>query len=309
MMNQEMIDKKIDSLIAQAEREAEKILARRLKYIKQTMTEMLAKYQHDDPHVTWTEFNKYNRFKKEIERIEELLQGDYSEIINMIIYSQTAIYLNNYMRSLYMYEQTSGIQMSFTVPSTKVIQDALAQPIELIKLAPTFERHRRKVLEQLRGHIAQGILAGNGYNQIAQTINQDVGLSIRQARLVARTEGHRSMSQSSEDAAQVAKDNGARLKGYWDATLDLRTRTSHRKMDGKTEDEDGNFKVGFSTGKAPGLLVGVDSAKQNINCRCKKLYLVNGQKPSVRRARNEDGSTSLIDYQSYEQWAKSHGME
>ena len=199
--------------------------------------------------------------------------------------------------------------MSFTVPSTKVIQDALQQPIELIKLAPTFERHRKRVLDQLRGHIAQGILAGNGYNQIAQSINKDVGLSIRQARLVARTETHRSLSQSSEDAAQVAKENGARLQGYWDATLDMRTRTSHRKMDGKTEDENGNFKVGFSTGKAPGLLVGVDSAKQNINCRCKKLYLVNGRKPSARRARNEDGSTSLIEYVPYEEWAKSHGMQ
>ena len=49
MMTQEQIDKKIDSLIAQAERETEKILARRLKYIKQTMAEMLAKYQTDDP--------------------------------------------------------------------------------------------------------------------------------------------------------------------------------------------------------------------------------------------------------------------
>ena len=60
-MNQEQLDKHIDNLIKQTENEAEKILARRLKYIKQAMAEMLDKYQKDDPHVTWTEFNKYDK--------------------------------------------------------------------------------------------------------------------------------------------------------------------------------------------------------------------------------------------------------
>ena len=299
-MNQEQLGKHIDKLIKQTENEAEKILARRLKYIKQAMAEMLDKYQSDDPHVTWTEFNKYDRFKKELQRIEELLQGDYSDIINLILLSQTTIYLNNYMRSLYMYEYTSGIQMTFTVPSARQIANALAQPIDLIKLAPTFARHRKQVIEKLRGHIAQGVLAGNSYNQIANAINKDVGLSMRQARMVARTETGRSQSVSSEDAAQTAKDNGARLVGYWDSTLDTRTRPSHRRLDGKQEDEAGNFRIGSSYGPAPRLLVGVDSASQNINCRCKKLYSVNGQIPEVRRTK--DG---LIKYQTYEEWLSS----
>lgn len=299
-MNQEQLDKHIDNLIKQTENEAEKILARRLKYIKQAMAEMLDKYQSDDPHVTWTEFNKYDRFKKELQRIEELLQGDYSDIINLILLSQTTIYLNNYMRSLYMYEYTSGIQMTFTVPSARQIANALAQPIDLIKLAPTFARHRKQVIEKLRGHIAQGVLAGNSYNQIANAINKDVGLSMRQARMVARTETGRSQSVSSEDAAQTAKDNGARLVGYWDSTLDTRTRPSHRRLDGKQEDEAGNFRIGASYGPAPRLLIGVDSASQNINCRCKKLYKVNGQMPEVRRTK--DG---LVKYQTYQEWMAS----
>ena len=300
-MNQEQLDKHIDKLINQTENEAEKILARRLKYIKQAMAEMLDKYQSDDPHVTWTEFNKYDRFKKELQRIEELLQGDYSEIINLILLSQTTIYLNNYMRSLYMYEYTSGIQMTFTVPSARQIANALAQPIDLIKLAPTFARHRKQVIEKLRGHIAQGVLAGNSYNQIANAINKDVGVSMRQARMVARTETGRAQSVSSEDAAQTARDNGARLVGYWDSTLDTRTRPSHRRLDGKQEDEAGNFRIGASYGPAPRLLVGVDNASQNINCRCKKLYKVNGQIPEVRRTK--DG---LIKYQTYKEWISQH---
>ena len=51
--NQGDIDNHIDKLIRHAENEAEKILARRLKYIKQSFAEMLEKYAtSDDPHIT-----------------------------------------------------------------------------------------------------------------------------------------------------------------------------------------------------------------------------------------------------------------
>lgn len=308
-MDQQLIDKHIDKLITEAEHEAEKILAKRLKHIKQSFAAMLLEYDKGDPHITWTEFNKYNRFKKELQRIEELLQGDYSEIINLIVFSQAKIYLDNYMRHMYLFEQSSQIAMSFTVPSTEQIKQALAQPIELIKLAPTFERHRKTVIQRLQGHIANGIMAGNSYNQIAHEINKDMQWGMHKSRMVARTEGHRAMTQSADKAASDAKSFGARIKGYWDATLDRRTRLSHQKMDGKKEDENGMFKVGLSTGPSPGNLVGVDSASQNINCRCKKLYSVNGQMPSVRRARNEDGSTKLVLYQTYSDWLKSKGVD
>lgn len=303
-MTEKQIDEHIDKLIKQTEHEAEKILAKRLKEIKHTFADMMDRYGNDEPHVTWTEFNKYNRLKKELVRIEELLQGDYSDIINLIILSQSTIYLNSYMRHMYMYEYTSGIQMNFTVPSARVIKEALAQPIEFIKLAPTFNKHRRQVIEKLQGHIASGILAGNSYNQIANQISADIGLSIRQARMVARTEGGRAFSMSSEDSADKAKSFGARLEGYWDSTLDMRTRLSHRKMDGQTVNAEGMFRVGMSVGPAPRLLVGVDSAKQNIQCRCKKLYKVNGQTPEVRRTK--DG---LILYKTYDEWLKSKGVE
>ncbi|MEZ2459312.1 phage minor head protein [Salinicoccus roseus] len=297
--NQNDIDRHIDKLIAESEHEAEKILATRLKHIKQSFAEMLDKYQHDDPHITWTEFNKYNRFKKELQRIEELLQDDYSEIINLIVFSQAKVYLDSYMRHMYLFEQSSQIAMTFTVPSTEQIKQALAQPIDLIKLAPTFERHRKQVIQRLQGHIANGLMAGNSYNQIAHEINNDMKWGMHKSRMVARTETHRAQTQSGDDAAAKAKSFGARIKGYWDATLDRRTRLSHQKMDGKPEDEKGMFKVGLSVGPSPGNLVGVDSAKQNINCRCKKLYRVNGQMPSVRRT--QDG---LIPYMTYEQWEK-----
>ena len=71
--NQNDIDNYIEMLIAQAEKEIEILFANRLKVIKQEISDMFEKYQSDDVHVTWTEFNKYNRLNKELIRIGEML--------------------------------------------------------------------------------------------------------------------------------------------------------------------------------------------------------------------------------------------
>lgn len=64
IMTQDDIDNYIECLIKQAEKEIEVLFANRLKVIKQEIADMFERYQNDDVHVTWTEFNKYNRLNK-----------------------------------------------------------------------------------------------------------------------------------------------------------------------------------------------------------------------------------------------------
>ena len=75
--NQHDIDGYIDRKIMTAEKEIEILFANRLKEIKQELADMFSKYQSDDVYVTWTEFNKYNRLNKELERIGQMLTQDY----------------------------------------------------------------------------------------------------------------------------------------------------------------------------------------------------------------------------------------
>ncbi|MCQ6275755.1 hypothetical protein JMM81_12390 [Bacillus sp. V3B] len=87
------------------------------------------------------------------------------------------------------------------------------------------------------------------------------------------------------DSAKVASKH-AKLDKMWDGTLDSVTRKAHRKLDGTVVGFDGVFvSIAGGKGVAPGFMF---NAADDINCRCSVLYLVNGKKPEVKRARNEE---------------------
>lgn len=299
--NQHDIDDYIDRKIMTAEKEIEILFANRLKEIKQELADMFSKYESDDVYVTWTEFNKYNRLNKELERIGQMLTQDYREVAKTIKQSQQNVYIEKFMMSLFLYEMASQTSMQFDVPTASVINSAIEQPIEFIKLIPTLQKHRDDTLKRIRMHITQGIMSGEGYSKIAKALRDDLGMTKAQSVRVARTETGRALSQAGLDSAMVAKDNGLDMKKRWYATKDTRTRDTHRHLDGTSVDIEDNFHSSGCVGPAPKLFVGVASAKENINCRCKLLYYIDEDElPTVMRTK-EDG---VIPFTTYRDWEK-----
>ena len=300
--NQNDIDNYIDKLINQADKEIETLFAKRLKEIKQIIANMYEKYDRDEPQVTWTEFNKYNRLNKELNRIGQMLSQDYREVAKAIKQSQQNIYIEKYMMSLFLYEVASQTSMNFDIPTAQTIQTAIEQPIEFIKLVPTLQKHRDDTLKRIRMHITQGIMSGEGYSKIAKALRDDLGMAKAQSVRVARTETGRALSQAGLDSAMVAKDNGLDMKKRWYATKDTRTRDTHRHLDGTSVDIEDNFHSSGCIGPAPKLFVGVASAKENINCRCKLLYYIDEDELPTTMRTKEDG---VIPFTNYREWEKN----
>ena len=300
--NQNDIDNYIDKLINQADKEIETLFAKRLKEIKQIIANMYEKYDRDEPQVTWTEFNKYNRLNKELNRIGQMLSQDYREVAKAIKQSQQNIYIEKYMMSLFLYEIASQTSMNFDIPTTQTIQTAIEQPIEFIKLVPTLQKHRDDTLKRIRMHITQGIMSGEGYSKIAKALRDDLGMAKAQSVRVACTETGRALSQAGLDSAMVAKNNGLDMKKRWYATKDTRTRDTHRHLDGTSVDIEDNFHSSGCVGPAPKLFVGVASAKENINCRCKLLYYIDEDELPTTMRTKEDG---VIPFTNYREWEKN----
>ena len=299
--NQEDIDRYINALIKKAEDEIEILFSRRLKQIKQEIEEMFSKYQSDDVY----EFNKYNRLNKELNRIAQMLTQDYRGVAKIIKQSQQNAYIEKFMMSLFLYEMASQTPMQFDVPTQAIIQKAIEQPIELIQLIPTLDRHRSNVLKKIRLEITRGIINGKGYTHIAKALRDDLGMSKAQAQRVARTEAGRAMSQAGLDSAKVAQRNGLDMYKYWFAVKDTRTRHTHRHLDGAKKKINEPFKSSGCEGQAPKLFEGDDSAKENINCRCKLLYYISEDElPDVMRVKNDDGSTQIIPLVRYRYWER-----
>lgn len=300
--NQNDIDNYIDKLINQADKEIETLFAKRLKEIKQIIANMYEKYDRDEPQVTWTEFNKYNRLNKELNRIGQMLSQDYREVAKAIKQSQQNVYIEKYMMSLFLYEVASQTSMNFDIPTTQTIQTAIEQPIEFIKLVPTLQKHRDDTLKRIRMHITQGIMSGEGYSKIAKALRDDLGMAKAQSVRVARTETGRALSQAGLDSAMVAKDNGLDMKKRWYATKDTRTRDTHRHLDGASVEIEDNFHSSGCVGPAPKLFIGVASAKENINCRCKLLYYIDEDELPTTMRTKEDG---VIPFTNYREWEKN----
>lgn len=279
--NQLDIIKSLDELIAQSEREVDELLGKRLKEILATLSNMYSKFVASDES-SYADLNKYNRLAKELERIAQQLNEDYKQIVKQIEMSQQRIYVEQYLMAAYLFQVYQGTEDGFTLPSEDVIAAALANPIELLRLPKILEVHRNETIRKIQIEISQSLLAGEGYFKMAKRLENAIGISQNKARTVARTEGARAMSISDEAVTEEMRKY-ADIECVWLSTLDTRTRHEHRKLDGQKADADGYFHFKGMKAKGP-TMWGV--AKMDINCRCVKIKLIDGQLPAVRRGRD-----------------------
>ncbi|MBM6846068.1 MULTISPECIES: phage minor head protein [Bacillus] len=299
MKNQNEIDKYLDEMIEKAERKIDQLFARRMKEIKNQIAAMYDKYSRDG-ELSYTELNKYNRFRKEMERMAAEIHKDYRELLKMINDLTEKQYVENYLRSAYLYEFEAQVKMGFTIPSAAIIAAALENPIPELRLPALLEADRKQVITRIAIEITQGLQAGEGYTKIASRIDGAVHFGRKKARVTARTEAHRVQVEGRLKSAEKAAEK-ADLKKMWDSTLDTRTRIGHRKLDGKVVPLDGVFKSIYGgVGKAPGHM---HMAKDDVNCRCSIIFLVNGRKPEMRASRFK-GKNVVIPYMTYEEWKK-----
>ena len=53
-------------------------------------------------------------------------------------------------------------------------------------------------------------------------------------------------------------------------------------------------------------IIGVNSAKENINCRCKLLYYIDEDElPTVMRVRNDNSENEVIPFMNYREWERT----
>lgn len=126
----------------------------------------------------------------------------------------------------------------------------------------------QKMKRAIRLEITRGVTTGLPYDEIARNIQSCTDAPLNRARTIAMTEGHRIQEASGYDAALAAKQRGCDLVKQWDATLDSKTRESHRRLDGQVRELDEPFEVDGYKAMYPG---GFGVASQDVKCRCVTL--------------------------------------
>lgn len=297
MKNQQDLDKILDNLVKKAENRIDEIYAARLKNILAEIGTMYEKYEVAGV-LTMAEMSKYGRLSKSMDKIIGELIGTYSQVYALTQMTMQESYLEAYFRQAYLAEFEAQARLGFGALSTATVTAAVTNPIEHLTLPAIMERNRANVIYKVQQEITEGLLSGESYQKMAKRLRDRVDMDKRKSQLVARTEAGRAQSLGKEDSYQQAKKHADVVK-IWDASLDSRTRNTHRHLDGKPADKDGLFHSSGASAKQPRLF-GV--AKEDIQCRCATRIQVNGREPTVRRIRLEDGSTKVIPWMSYENW-------
>ena len=125
---------------------------------------------------------------------------------------------------------------------------------------------------KLNSIIRSGIRKGKSITDIAVNIERLTKMDIVSAFRAART-GCTSAENSGKLDAMIAYRNkyGIDVKKMWYATLDGRTRTSHREVHGETRELEERFSNGLMFPADPN-----GDASEIYNCRCTLLEIING---------------------------------
>lgn len=189
---------------------------------------------------------------QEYETIEEYLKESYTDGIVAVIYS--------------LHKQDLPLTMPIDqaqVVKALVTNSAISEG--LYKSLGVDTKHLRKVIAS---EISRGIASGAAYSEIIRNVANQAGVAKNRARTIVLSESHRIREEASQDARVEAKKQGCNIVKQWDATLDGKTRDSHRRLDGQIREVDEPFEIDGKTAMQPG---GFGRAEEDCNCRCVAL--------------------------------------
>ena len=203
------------------------------------------------------------------------------------------VFAENYNYGTYQVEAAALVDTTFALQDASTAQTLLAdRDAYLPKLKVDEGRDRAWNRRLVSSQLAQGVALGEGIPDIAARVARVTGSNVAAATRAARTSVTAAECAGRVESYRRAQGMGVRLGQEWLATLDERTRSSHRQLDGERVEVGGKFSNGC---RYPGDPAAPYS--ETCNCRCTLVAAVDGvdQSGARRWSRLPEGMT-------YEQW-------
>lgn len=182
------------------------------------------------------------------------------------------VYAENYNYGTYQVETGAGVDTAFALQDASTVGRLLTDhdsylPKPTVKAAKDAAWNRRL----LANHITQGVLLGEPIPKIAKRVRKVTGSNAATATRTARTAVTAAENVGRVDSYRRAQSLGIELEQEWMATLDVRTRSSHRQLDGQRVKVGGKFGNGCRYPGDPEA-----AYAETCNCRCTLVAAVEG---------------------------------
>lgn len=266
----------------------------------------------------WTEkqYKDWRRnqilYSKKLAEMRDVLAKDFKNVdkiaVNMMRDHQADVYAINHNYATFEIESGLGIDTSYTLYDHDTVERMMLEDPAVL---PAPSPRRQAIIDakdlawnkqHIQSALVAGILSGDSIPDIAKRLmavtTMDYNAAIRNAR---------TMTTSAEcggriDGYKRAKAMGIDLRQEWMATLDSRTRDSHRMLDGEIVNVGEKFSNGL---RFPGDPDG--PAAEVYNCRCTIVAVVDGIDPGAfdktDTLRRKLGNSTI----NYDDWKRGHG--
>ena len=207
-------------------------------------------------------------FQKSLKsQIDGFLEGLNDEQYKSIEEYMKNCYEDGFIGAMYSIHK-QGVPLIMPIDQKKVIKAMFTDSKISKKLYTKLGEDVDFLKKRIANNLSRGIATASSYSDIARNIANDSNVGFNRAMRIARTEGTRISNQSAFDASLGAKERGSDVVKMWDSTLDGKTRTTHRQLDGQIRELEEPFEVGGMKAMYP---ADFGRASEDVNCRCALL--------------------------------------
>lgn len=211
------------------------------------------------------------------------------------------VYALNRNYAAYTIERTAG-NVGFTLFDESTVRRLIVEEPDVMPYYPPKRAVKRGIdlaygKSQITKNVTSGILQGKSVGKMAADLQTRITEMDRTSAVrAARTAVTAAQNAGRMDIYHAAEKMGIHLQKEWLATLDSRTRHSHRRLDGERRDPDDEFSNGC---RYPGDPRGKPAEVYNCRCTLITHVLDSPQDDALRRDRY-----GLLPDMTYAQWEK-----
>ena len=257
-------------------------------------------------YIQWrlAQIGRGKRFQALRDRIAERMTHA-NEVAAAYINDQTpGIYSLNRNYAAYTIEQQVGQDVGFDLWDEQTVKRLIVDQPDIMPYYPEKRAVQRGIdlawgKRQITAQVTTGILQGESIKHLADRLQVNIpNMNRTSAIRAARTAVTGAQNAGRLDSFLKAQEMGIRLKKRWLATLDNRTRHTHRILDGQVRPNEKPFVVEGQEIMYPGDPSA--AAALVYNCRCTLIAEVDGVDTSGALRRDQDGGVPNMTYEEWE---------
>lgn len=311
--------KETDEALGKLERRIRKVYVQAYEETEAKLQDYLSRFATKDKikreqlragKITQDEYNYWRKGQVMIgKRWQEMvnsLAADYTNAnrlaMSMVGDSLPGVYALNHDYGTFQVEKGSMVDTSYTLYDRSTVERLIRDnPNLLPKAKVNVPKDLRWNKQHVNNAVLQGILQGESNDKIASRLQTVTSMNHAAAIRNARTMTTGAENAGRTDSYKRAAEMGIELEQEWLATLDGRTRDSHRALDGERIPlaKDKWHPAKFSNGcRYPGDPEG--PPWEVYNCRCTLVVAIKGIDQS------DAPRNSKLGGMSYEEWKKGH---